>query len=115
MVASPRSVRAAEGDVVKAFVAASALLFAISVALTIIWCAPMQAMAGMPMPGGWTMSMTWMRMPGQSWPGSAASFLGMWTVMMVAMMLPSFVPRLLCYRAAAGVRRDLLTAIVTAG
>jgi hypothetical protein len=24
------------------------------------------AMGGMPMPGGWTMSMTWMRMPGQT-------------------------------------------------
>ena len=43
------------------------------------------------MPGGWTMSMTWMRMPGQTWPGVAASFLGMWVVMMVAMMLPSLV------------------------
>jgi hypothetical protein len=42
----------------------------------------------MPMPGGWTMSMAWMRMPGQTWPGAAASFLGMWVVMMVAMMLP---------------------------
>jgi predicted metal-binding membrane protein len=44
----------------------------------------------MPMPGGWTMSMAWMRMPGQAWPGAAASFLGMWVVMMVAMMLPSW-------------------------
>jgi predicted metal-binding membrane protein len=60
----------------------------------------MQAMGGMPMPGGWTMSMMWMRMPGHSWPGSAATFLAMWTVMMVAMMLPSLVPRLLRYRAA---------------
>ena len=44
------------------------------------------------MPGGWTMSMVWMRMPGQTWPGAAASFLGMWVVMMVAMMLPSLAP-----------------------
>jgi hypothetical protein len=38
-------------------------------------------MGEMPMPGGWTMSMAWMRMPrqtsGQTWPGVAASFLGM--------------------------------------
>ena len=54
----------------------------------------------MPMPGGWTMSMTWMRMPGQTWPGAAASFLGMWVVMMVAMMLPSLVPMLWRYRQA---------------
>jgi len=40
------------------------------------------------MPGGWTMAMAWTRMPGQTWPGAAASFLGMWVVMMVAMMLP---------------------------
>ena len=47
---------------------------------------------------GGTMSMMWMRMPGQSWPGIAASFLVMWVVMMVAMMLPSLVPTLWRYR-----------------
>ena len=71
-----------------------------SAALTIAWCASMSAMGGMPMPGGWTMSMAWMRMPGQTWPGAAASFLGMWVVMMVAMMLPSLVPMLRRYRQA---------------
>ena len=54
------------------------------------------------MPGGWTMSMAWMRMPGQTWPGAAASFLGMWLVMMVAMMLPSLVPMLWRYWKAVG-------------
>ena len=83
------------------FAAASALLFAASVALTIVWCASMPAMGGMPMPGGWTMSMMWMRMPGQSWLGSAASFVGMWTVMMVAMMSPSLAPSLSRYRHGA--------------
>ncbi len=43
----------------------------------------------MQMPGGWSMSMMWMRMPGQSWPGAAASFMAMWTPMMIAMMLPT--------------------------
>ncbi len=43
----------------------------------------------MEMPGDWTMSMAWMRMPGQSWVGAGGTFLGMWVVMMVAMMLPS--------------------------
>src|SRR5207248_4727935 len=79
----------------------------------------MSAMGGMPMPGGWTMSMAWMRMPGQSWPGAAASFLGMWTVMMVAMMLPSLLPMLRRYRAALGGagsgRLGWLTAVVGAG
>src|SRR5262249_38907209 len=67
-----------------------------------VWCGSMSAMGGMPMPGGWTMSMAWMRMPGQTWLGAAASFLGMWVVMMVAMMLPSLVPMLGRYREAVG-------------
>jgi predicted metal-binding membrane protein len=97
----------------------SALLFVASAALTIAWCTSMSAMGGMPMPGGWTMSMAWMRMPGQTWAGAAASFLGMWIAMMVAMMLPSFAPMLRRYRQAVGMtsvtRLDGLTAIVGAG
>jgi len=71
------------------------------------------------MPGGWTMAMAWTRMPGQTWPGAAASFLGMWVVMMVAMMLPSVVPMLWRYRQAVGrtggTRRGRLTALVGVG
>jgi predicted metal-binding membrane protein len=97
----------------------SGLLFAASAAGTIVWCTSMSAMGEMPMPGGWTMSMAWMRMPGQTWPGAAASFLGMWVVMMVAMMLPSLVPMLQRYRqAAAGTsetRLGRLTALVGVG
>jgi predicted metal-binding membrane protein len=100
----------------RAFFSASALLFAGSTALTIVWCASMSAMGEMPMPGGWTMSMAWMRMPGQTWPRAATSFLGMWFVMMVAMMLPSLVPMLSRYRDAVGARGAArlgrLTAIV---
>jgi predicted metal-binding membrane protein len=81
----------------RSFFGALALLFAASAALTIGWCASMSAMDEMPMPGGWTMSMAWMRMPGQTWPSAAASFLGMGVVMMVAMMLPSLVPMLWRY------------------
>ena len=86
----------------QAFFGVSALLFAASAAVTIVWCASMSTMGGMPMPGGWTMSMAWMRMPGQTWPGAAASFLGMWVVMMVAMMLQSLVPMLWRYHQAVG-------------
>jgi len=79
----------------------------------------MSTMGDMPMPGGWTMSMAWMRMPGQTWPGAAASFLGMWVVMMIAMMLPALVPMLSRYRQAVGgtdeTRRGRLTALVGAG
>jgi predicted metal-binding membrane protein len=105
----------------RAFRGALALLFAVSTAGTIAWCASMSAGAGMPMPGGWTMSMAWMRMPGQTWPVAAASFMGMWVVMMVAMMLPSLIPMLRRYREAVGVigtgptRLGRLTALVAAG
>jgi predicted metal-binding membrane protein len=95
----------------------SALLFAASTVLTIVWCVSMSATGGMPMPGGWTMSMAWMRMPGQSWPGAAMSFLGMWIVMMVAMMLPSLIPILWRYREAISGASEpgLLTALVGLG
>jgi predicted metal-binding membrane protein len=97
----------------------SALLFVTSTAVTIAWCISMSALGEMPMPGGWTMSMAWMRMPGQSWLHAAASFLGMWVVMMVAMMLPSLVPMLSRYREAVGgiaeAHLDRLTAMVGAG
>jgi predicted metal-binding membrane protein len=57
-------------------------------------------MDGMPMPGGWTMSMAWMRMPGQTWADALAAFLGMWVPMMVGMMLPSVTRPLCRYRRA---------------
>ena len=109
------SVRSSE----RAFFAASALLFAVSTATTIVWCTSMSATDAMPMPGGWTMSMVWMRMPGQTWPGATASFVAMWFVMMVAMMLPALVPTLLRYRQAVGgtraTRLGRLTVLVGAG
>jgi len=110
---------AAERASRRTFLVFSVLLFAVSTAATIRWCGSMSAMGEMPMPGGWTLSMAWMRMPGQTWPGAAASFLGMWVVMMVAMMLPSLVPMLWRYRRAVGGTRNArlgrLTALVGAG
>lgn len=103
----------------RAFLGVSALLFAASVAATIAWCTSMSAMGEMPMPGGWTMSMAWMPMCGQSWLDVAASFLGMWVVMTVAMMLPSLLPMLWRYRQAVGgtgeTRVVRLTALVGVG
>jgi predicted metal-binding membrane protein len=103
----------------QAFLGVSALLFAASAAVTIVWGASMSAMGAMPMPGGWTMSMAWMRMPGQTWPGAAASFLGMWVVMMMAMMLPSLIPMLWRYRravdSAGETRLGRLTTVAAAG
>ncbi len=100
----------------RAFFGVSALLFAVSAAVAMLWCTSMSAMGEMPMPGGWTMSMAWIRMCGQTWAGAAVSFLGMWIVMMVAMMLPSLVPMLARYRRAiretGETRLDVLTALV---
>ena len=63
--------------------------------------------------------MVWMPMPGQTWLGAAASFLGMWVVMMIAMMLPSLAPMLWRYRKAVGrtgeTRLGHLTALVGVG
>jgi predicted metal-binding membrane protein len=101
------------------FLGVLALLFGANAAVTIVRCSSMSAMGGMRMPGGWTMSMVWMRMPRQTWPAVAASFLGMWVVMMIGMMLPSLVPMLWRYRQAVGetsqARLDRLTVLVGAG
>jgi predicted metal-binding membrane protein len=78
------------------FFLVSAFLFLATAVATALWCGSMSA--GMQMPGGWTMSMAWMRMPGETWSAAAAGFLGMWTLMMVAMMLPSLAPSLSSYR-----------------
>ena len=103
----------------RALFVVTVLLFVAGATVTIEWCASMLAMGAMEMPGGWTMSMTWMRMPGQTWAGAAASFLGMWIVMMIPMMLPSLVTMLLRYqRAVAGSgksRLGRLTALVGTG
>jgi predicted metal-binding membrane protein len=100
------------------FYAALALLFAASVALT-IWSTSMQSMSDMSMPSGAMMPSAWTPMPGQSWTGAAGAFLAMWTVMMVAMMLPALLPMLERYRAtppASGAANlGALTALVTLG
>jgi predicted metal-binding membrane protein len=103
----------------QAFFGTSALLFASCALLTTAWCGSMSTMGAMPMPGGWTMSTAWMPTPGQTWLSAAASFVGMWLVMMMAMMLPSLVPTLWRYRQAVGKADDMrlswLTALVGIG
>lgn len=103
----------------RAFFGVSLLLFAASATATVVWSTSMSAMREMPMPGGSTMSVAWMRMAHQTWLGSAASFLDMWVVMMVAMMLPSLVPMLERYRRAVETvgeaRLGWLTTLVAAG
>jgi predicted metal-binding membrane protein len=76
-------------------------------------------MGAMPMPDGEAMSMNWMPMCGQSWIAAAGSFLGMWTIMMAAMMLPSLAPALWRYRRSVGgagrLPPPLLIALVAGG
>jgi len=98
------------------FVAVCTLLFALGAAGTAYWCGSMGS--GMPMPGGWAMSMAWMRMPGQGWPAAAAMFLGMWLLMMLAMMLPACIQMLLGYRQAlrqSGTRRLAAPSLLAGG
>lgn len=84
-VVSPRGVA-------RTFFAITTVVFLASVFATIRLG---QEMSGaMPMPGGWSMSMAWMRMPGQTWATAAMSFVWMWLLMMVAMMLPAITPAL---------------------
>ena len=101
------------------FFAISALLFAASVTATIAGRMSMTAMGVIPMSGGWTLSTMWTRICGESWLGAAASFLAMWAVMMMAMMLPALIPVLWRYRLAFGrtaaSAADQLTALVGAG
>ena len=103
----------------RTFFGVLAMLFVVCMAATTGWCISMPAIAEMPMPGGWKMSMAWMRMPGQTWAGATASFAGMWIVMMAAMMLPSLAPVLWRYREsvcrAHGTYRDRLTTLLGLG
>jgi predicted metal-binding membrane protein len=82
-----------EASLPAGFIAVSVFVFVAGVWATAYYCRSMAG--GMDMPGGWTMSMMWMRMPGQTWFSSAISFLLMWLAMMVAMMLPSALPTFL--------------------
>jgi predicted metal-binding membrane protein len=82
------------------FFGIATLIFLTAATATVIWSQSMADMGTIPLPGGNTMSAMWTPMCGQTWLGAAASFVGMWTVMMVAMMMPSLAPGLWRYRAA---------------
>lgn len=101
------------------FFALTAAISLASFVVTGFWCGAMPTMAGVPMPGGWVLSMPWIRLCGESWAAASADFAGMWLVMMVAMMLPSLAPLLWRYRQAAGasgtMSRDAFVLLVAAG
>jgi predicted metal-binding membrane protein len=87
------------------FFGVSALVFVASAAVTVQWCTSMATGCGcgMDQAGACPLATSmWRPGPEQGWLGVAAEFLGMWMVMMVAMMLPSLVPVLWRYRQAVG-------------
>lgn len=83
------------------FFGTAALLFAAATIVTILSSTTMESMGAMPMAGGWLVSGIWLPLCGQSWFETTACFLGMWLVMMIAMMLPSLTPVLWRYRKAS--------------
>jgi len=99
------------------FYVASAAIFFAALAATFYYCHTMSG--GMEMPGGWSMSMMWMPMPGQSWPAAFIMFMSMWAAMMIAMMLPSSLRMISNYRTAlrsAGISRVAIpTALMSCG
>ena len=82
------------------FLAVNAAISLAGFVATGLWCNAMPAMAGLPMPGGWSLAMPWIRLCGETLSGACAGFVGMWLVMMVAMMLPSLSPLLWRYHQA---------------
>jgi predicted metal-binding membrane protein len=96
MTAKPQRINLVGRDEAMAsarFIAVCVLAFVASVSATVYFCRSM--CCEMEMPGGWNMSMMWMRMRGQTWFASAFTFVLMWLAMMVAMMLPSALPTFL--------------------
>lgn len=75
----------------RTFIGASVLLFLTGAVMTIIWCPAMATMMA---------AKSAMPLHEHTRLGHAASFLGAWIVMMVAMMLPSLAPMLWRYREA---------------
>jgi len=98
---SPASGRETGRRAALVFFGTMALIFAVTAIVTILSSAAMESMGAMPMAGGWLLSGIWLPLCGQSWFETAACFVGMWLVMMVAMMLPSFAPVLWHYQNAA--------------
>lgn len=89
------------------------LLFLTSASATVLIGHAMAEMGEVPMAGGWSMSTAWTPLCGGSWIAAAGAFLGMWAVMMTAMMLLSLTPVLWRFReraAAAGVAHPSLFA-----
>ncbi|KVG63590.1 DUF2182 domain-containing protein [Burkholderia pseudomultivorans] len=86
----------------RGFGAVLAAVFAVAAAAMLAQHASMDAMAGVPMHGGWTMSAAWLRPCGSRTGDAFAAFSGMWGAMVVTMMLPVLAPALWRYRRRLG-------------
>ena len=75
------------------FIAICVFTFIAGALATVYFYRPM--CCDMKMPGGWTMSMMWMQMPGQTWFTAGINFLLMWFAMMIVMMMPGALPMFL--------------------
>lgn len=96
-----------------------AAVFAAAVWALLAQQASMDAMGGLPVPGGRALSAGWARPCGWRAGRAFAAFAGMWGAMTVAMMLPVLAPVLWRYRqrmrAVTSVRGAWLVAIAAAG
>jgi predicted metal-binding membrane protein len=82
--------------------ATCAAIFIGASAATVWLCDTPACCSTIPMPGGWSLSTLWTPASGQSWLAAGGSFVGMWIVMMMAMMLPSLSPILMNCRRRGG-------------
>lgn len=102
----------------RAFALGCVVLFVGCAAATVSAGVSMSAMAALPMRGGWSLSMHWLAMCGRNAPAQLAAWLGMWSTMMVVMMLPAVAPNLWRYRCAAahaGASRPIALAACVGG
>ncbi|MGN6226666.1 MAG: DUF2182 domain-containing protein [Dyella sp.] len=102
----------------RAFALGCIVLFVGCAAATVSAGVSMSAMAALPMRGGWSLSMHWLAMCGPGAPAQMADWLGMWSAMTAAMMLPAVAPNLWRYRCAAahaGASRPMALAACVGG
>ncbi|RQS14021.1 DUF2182 domain-containing protein [Burkholderia sp. Bp8998] len=103
----------------RVFCAVLVAVFAAAIRATLAQHASMDAMGGMPMAGGWTLSAAWFGPCGWQAGRAFAAFAGMWGAMTVAMMLPVLAPVLWRYRQSLGplgeVRAAWFVAVAGAG
>ncbi|WP_322048812.1 DUF2182 domain-containing protein [Paraburkholderia sp. J67] len=94
---------------------AALLLFAASATATVLRYTSMATMSGTPMPGGWTLSATWLPLCGRTWLQTAVAFVAMWSTMMPAMMLPALAPMLWRERGTLTIQSGWLTIVRAIG